>query len=123
MTTDTARDDAPLFEEPPIQPYPMTVVTIGAVSPEGYPITITLNDPAQGAMTNWIKLLASKGFTPPSSNPTPAAGAPQMTMATGDAPVCPIHAPRKMKASNYGGWFCTWSDPTTGEKCKEKVKG
>jgi hypothetical protein len=110
-------EDAPLFDDAPIPSYPMTTITIAAVSPEGYPITIALNDPAQGAMTNWIKLLASKSFTPPAANPTQAATAPQ---ANGEA-VCPYHGP--MKESTIKGKEGTYYCPkkmADGSYCKEK---
>lgn len=104
------------FSEPLVQPYPMTTVTIAAVSPEGFPIAIALNDPAPGAMTNWIKLLSSKGFTP-AANPTPAPTAAQPA----ETPVCIYHGP--MKPSTVKGKEGTFYCPkklADGTYCKEK---
>lgn len=110
----TDDDGALSFAETPIQPYPLTVVSISALSPEGYPITITLNDPAQGAMTNWIRLLASKGFTPPAANPTKAP-------VTAQAAVCPYHGPMKESTikGKEGTYYCS-KKMADGSYCKEK---
>lgn len=68
MTT----DDQNVLEAP-FQPYPMTTVAISAVSPEGYPITVTLNDPAPGEVGDRIQQLKKQGYKPP-ANPTRPAG-------------------------------------------------
>jgi hypothetical protein len=101
---------------PVVYHYPQFQMS-ATVTHRGRQITVTANDMNADQFCD----LLDKRFGPPTANPTPAAmiAAPQ---ATGAAPFCPIHTTRQMKASNYGGWFCTHSDPTTGEKCKQKVK-
>jgi hypothetical protein len=124
ITQQDATDEAPteqLFHEPQPPAFPASVITIQAVSADGFPVTITLNDPASGALSKWLELLTARGFRPAAGGATsPAANA--NAAATGEAPACPVHAPRKMKRSNFGGWFCTWSDQATGEKCNQKIK-
>lgn len=105
-------------EQAVVVAFPATVVAIQAVSPEGYPITLTLNDPAQGAMKSWIALLQKQGFTAPAAgNPTTGAAA----APSGSAPVCPYHGP--MKESTIKGKEGTYYCPkkmADGSYCKEK---
>ncbi len=111
-------------EAPPVPRYPAETATIEARSPEGLKVTWTLYDPIPGAVSRRIAAVMKQGYTPTTDAPagTRATEAGTVVSAQGEAPICPVHAPRRMKASNYGGWFCTWGDDKTGEKCKEKVK-
>lgn len=95
--------------------FPATVVAISAISPEGYPITLTLNDPAQGAMKSWIALLQKQGFTAP--NPTKVEAA--QTAAPTTAKVCPYHGPMKESDKRPGTFYCP-KKMTDGSYCKEK---
>lgn len=108
--------------------FPATVVAIHAVSPEGYPITLTLNDPAQGAMKSWIALLQKQGFTSPAANPTSAGAGSAIDPSS--PPTC-----QNRNCSNYGkemapsqhgtGFYCRGKDPTTGNQkgyCKSSTK-
>jgi len=125
-------DNETLFEEDTATAapaFPGSSVMIHAISPEGYPITITLNDPAQGAMTNWIKMLQGKGFTPP-TNPMTAASL-AASSSTGATPTC-----QNRNCSNFGkemapstqpsgGWYCKGKDTITGNQkgyCKATAK-
>lgn len=137
ITAQDAADEPPaeqLFHESAAPAFPASVITIQAVSANGFPVTITLNDPASGALSKWLDLLTSRGFAPPAApaaSATPAAGksAGGMTRRVGDpgvqidgdgTPLCWEHTGRKMKRSNFGGWFCTGGQDD--DRCKCKVK-
>lgn len=105
--------------------FPKRSYAISVMSPAGYPITITLNDMKLDQVDDALATLLERGYMPaevPSVLPPPNVSMPAAQPATGAAPFCPIHTQRQMKVSNYGGWFCTFSDPATGEKCKQKIK-
>ncbi len=110
----------------PAAQFPKRSYAIGVMSPAGYPITITLNNMKLDQLDDALSTLLERGYMPAevSSVLSPNAPAPATAPAapTGAAPFCPIHTDRQMKVSNYGGWFCTHSNPATGEKCKAKVK-
>lgn len=121
MTTLPTRqqiEDAPALgfekELDPIYYYPQITMS-AAVQHRGRTITVHAADMTADQFCD----ILDKRFGPPTANPAPAATA---TAPTGEAPVCPIHTDRRMKPSNYGGWFCTATNLTTGEKCKERVK-
>lgn len=121
-----------LFHEPQPPAFPASVIAIHAISAGGFPVTITLNDPASGALSKWLELLTARGFTPPAAPqaaPTPSAKGAGTTRRLGDpgvqidsdgTPLCWEHAGRKMKRSNFGGWFCTGGQDD--DRCKCKVK-
>ncbi len=111
----------------PAASFPKRSYAISVMSPAGYPITITLNDMKLDQLDDALATLLERGYMPaevPSvlgpNAPAPATAAP--AAPTGEAPICPVHTDRRMKVSNYGGWFCTATNLATGEKCKEKVK-
>lgn len=111
-------NDKPLFEEeeaPVVYHYPQ-ISLAATVQHKGWTITVTAADMSAD---QFVDLLTRKGFT--QTNPTTAPVANPSATPTGETPMCPLHN-RRMKVSNYGGWFCTFSDPSTGEKCKQKVK-
>jgi hypothetical protein len=119
-----------LFASRPAAPmFPVRSYAISVQSPAGFPITITLNDIKLDQLDNALAALMDRGYMPaevPSVLTSPNAPAPvahaQPAAPTGEAPICPVHTDRRMKVSNYGGWFCTAANLQTGEKCKEKIR-
>lgn len=108
----------------PARQYPARSYAIECVSPAGFHIVITLADIRLDGLDDALGALMERGYMPyePPALPNPTPAATGAAPATGQPPMCPLHN-RPMKVSNYGGWFCTFADPTTGEKCKQKVKG
>jgi hypothetical protein len=125
---DAAQDTDRLFPAGmPAPQFPKRTYAINVQSPAGFPITITYNDMTLDRLDEALSVLLERGYMPaevPSVLSSPNAPAPvaQPAAPTGEAPICPVHTDRRMKVSNYGGWFCTASNLATGEKCKEKVK-
>jgi hypothetical protein len=107
--------------------FPVRSYAISVQSPAGFPITVTLNDIRLDKLEEALAALMDRGYMPaeaPSVLPLPNAPAAvaQLAAPTGEAPICPVHTDRRMKVSNYGGWFCTAANLQTGEKCKEKIR-
>ena len=102
-------------------------VNIRAVSPEGFPIQLTLRG-IEGLdvmirMQGAIVYLAKKGYTPSGNGNGHHGNGANGT--NGSAPLCPTHG-RPMKESKHGGWFCpvkVADDDGTGKAvyCKQKT--
>ena len=128
ITADDAEQDGErLFAPATSAHFPKRSYAIGVMSPAGFPITITLNDIKLDQLDASLAALLERGYMPAEVSsvltpPNAPAPAQQPATPTGEAPICPVHTDRRMKVSNYGGWFCTAANLQTGEKCKEKVK-
>ena len=124
---DAEQEQDRLFAPMPAASFPRRSFAISVQSPAGFPITVTLNDIKLDQLDASLAALLERGYMPAEVSsvltpPNAPAPAQQPATPTGEAPICPVHTDRRMKVSNYGGWFCTATNLATGEKCKEKVK-
>lgn len=125
---DANQEGEQMFTAPTAAAFPRRTYAISVMSPAGFPITISYNDMTIDRLDEALAVLLERGYMPaeaPSVLASPNAPAPtaaQPMAPTGEAPICPVHTDRRMKVSNYGGWFCTATNAMTGEKCTQKVK-
>lgn len=114
------------FAPIPAAHFPKRAYAISVMSPAGFPIVVTLNDIKLDQLDSALATLLERGYMPAEApsvlGPNAPAPAGATNAPTGEAPICPVHTDRRMKVSNYGGWFCTATNLATGEKCKEKVR-
>jgi hypothetical protein len=108
-------------EPPPAPPYPQIVLQT-TVLHAGYTFVVTFNDTS---LAEAVSVLQKRGCEP--------AGQPQVKAMNGnghapmlsEAPMCPQHAPRKMKPMKHPSrqghsWMCTFQYDT-GDYCVERA--
>lgn len=84
---------------------------------EGFTFRVVFRDTS---LADAVQVLQRRGCTPAAPMPTTSASAP--AAPSGDL-TCPKHQ-RKLKPSQFGGYFCTAADEDeTNGRCKYKVKG
>lgn len=134
---DAEQEEGRLFNDElaPLPHFPVSILTIHASSPDGYPITVTLNDPAKGALGKWIGLLKEQGFTPPAQvKPAGAAtlGHASKTVEFSDDGTalcgnrnCSNYKKPLAKSTKNDGYFCRGKDEITGNQkgyCRTSVQ-
>jgi hypothetical protein len=98
--------------------------TVKALSANGFEVLFTIrdHDAAQlfTRLQSLVGYLEKSGYTPPAARGGKPKGPPPMQApADGSAPMCPTHQ-KPMKASQYGGWYCSHKDDAG--YCSQKAK-